>query len=284
MLNKHKYIWINGEILESNKVHMDIYNHSLHYSGAVFEGEMVYSGTVFRIEDHITRLLYSAEVMQLKIPYSFNEIIIAHKEIIKQNNILNSYLRPLIWRESPTLKLFHKNSYSNFMIASVDISHKTEKSIKLHISRWKKPHPECLDPQVKSSGHYNMMVVSKIEARSLGFDDALLLDWRNFIAECTTTNIFFVIRDKLITPLPDAFLNGITRKTIILLAKNIGLEVQESHLNLSDLINFEECFVVGTASEIRSVEFISLNSEKIIFNKKNITELLKKEYNSLVRS
>lgn len=276
------YIWINGELVQWQDAKIHIFTHGLHYSGGVFEGEMAYSGEVFKLEEHTDRLIASAKVMQMESPYSFDEIIDAHKLVIKKNNIRNAYVRPLIWRGAESLNLTNKVLSVNLMIAAIPSTPKPEKSFNLHISKWQKPHPDSMPPQVKSSGHYNMMIVSQMEAKALGYDDAILLDWRGFVAECTTTNIFFVKGDQLITPIADAFLNGITRQTVIGLAKKLGLEVKEKHFGLEKLEKYNECFMTGTAAEVKSVKSIDLGHKKIIFENNRITSLLHQEYASLV--
>lgn len=276
------YIWINGELVGSQDAKIPILTHGLHYSGGVFEGERAYAAEIFKLEEHTDRLIASSKVMQMQSPYSFDQIIAAHKLVIKKNNIQNAYLRPLIWRGAESLNLTNKVLSVNLMIAAIPLTQKPEKSFKLHISRWKKPHPQSLPPQVKSSGHYNMMIVSQMEAQALGYDDAILLDWRDFIAECTTTNIFFVHKEQLITPVADAFLNGITRQTIIGLAKKLGLEVKEQHFGLEKLAQFDECFMTGTAAEVKSVQSIDLADKKINFDNNRITSMLHQQYLSLV--
>ncbi len=278
------YIWINGELVQWQDAKVHVLTHGLHYSGGVFEGEKAYSGEVFKLEEHTDRLISSAKVMQLEVPYNFDEIISAHKIIIKKNNIHNAYVRPLIWRGAESLNLTNKTLSINLLIAAFPSTPRSEKSLNLHISKWRKPHPDAMPPQVKSSGHYNIMIVSQMEAKSLGYDDAILLDWRGFVAECTTTNIFFVQENQLITPIADAFLNGITRQTVIELAKKLGLEVKEKHFGLEKLEKYNECFITGTAAEIKSVSSIDLGPKKIVFEDNKITSLLHQQYISLVNS
>ena len=278
------YIWINGEFVQWQEAKIHALTHSLHYSGAVFEGERAYNGKIFKLEEHTKRLIESARTVMMEVPYEFDDIIKIHHEVIAKNNIDDAYIRPLIWRGSESLNLTNKILSINMLIAAVPSSSKEATSVNLLLSRWKKPHPDSMPPQCKSAGHYGMMIVAQQEAKAAGFDDALILDWRNYIAECTTTNIFFVQKDKLITPIADTFLNGITRRTVIELAHKLGLKVDEKHLTLETLNKYDECFMTGTAAEIKSVASIDLWDKKIIFKENRITSLLQEEYKALVRS
>ncbi|WPY00182.1 Branched-chain-amino-acid aminotransferase [Candidatus Trichorickettsia mobilis] len=278
------YIWLNGDLVKWQDARVHALTHSLHYAGAVFEGERSYGGRVFKIHEHTERLLASASTMQMQVPYSFDEIIAAHESIIVKNKISDAYIRPLVWRGAESLNLTNKSLSINFMIAAIASSPKPADNVSLHISRWRKPHPDSWPPQVKSSGHYAMMLVALEEAKLQGYSDAILLDWRGYIAECTTTNIFFVYKDRVITPIADSFLNGITRQTIISLAKKLGLEVQEKHISLSDIEKYDECFLTGTAAEIKLVNSIALHSLQITFADNRITSLLQQEYAALTRS
>ncbi len=278
------YIWLNGEVIEAQKANVHIFTHSLHYSGAVFEGERAYNGKIFKLQEHTERLLKSAKTLYMDSPFSAEEIMEAHRLVIKENNIIEGYGRPLVFRGAESLNMTNKNLSINVLIAIIPNSSKPLiDKIELHVSRWRKPHPEAMPTQCKSSGHYNMIIIAQEEAKALGYDDALLLDWRGYVAECTTTNIFFVKGDRIFTPIADAFLNGITRQTIIELAGKLGLQVNEKYIELSELEHYDECFMTGTAAEIKAVNSIDLGSQKITFPKNRITELLQQEYADLVR-
>ncbi len=277
------YMWINGEFVQVNDAKISALTHSLHYAGGVFEGEKSYNGQVFKLEEHTTRLLESAKAFHLHIAYSFDDIINAHKLLIEKNNIQDAYIRPLIWQGSESLNITNSALSVNLLIAAILSSPRPFHLLNLHISRWRKPHPNSMPPQCKSSGHYNMMIVAQKEAKSLGYDDAILLDWQGFITECTVANIFFVKEDQLFTPIADRFLNGITRQTIIELAKNSGLEVKEERITLDKLGEFTEGFITGTAVEIRGIASINLGEETIVFKENKITDFLKTKYSELVR-
>ncbi|WP_347938748.1 branched-chain amino acid transaminase [Rickettsia oklahomensis] len=278
------HVWINGNLIPYEVARIHVLTHSLHYSGSVFEGERAYNGKVFKLREHTARLIKSAEALGLEVPYSVDEIIKAHKLVIKQNNIKDAYIRPLIWCGDESLNITNPNLSTNLLIAGIpSMTRSFEKGINLHISRWRKAMPNSTPVQSKSAAQYNMAITSKKEARALGYDDALLLDYEGYIADCTTTNIFFVKDKMLYTPIADRFLNGITRQTIIEIAKDLSLEVKEERLKLEQIENFTGCFVTGTAIEVQNINSIDLGKKKIIFDDHQIANTLKKEYGRIVR-
>jgi branched-chain amino acid aminotransferase len=273
-MQNDNFVWFNGKLVMLSQATINVLNHSLHYSGAVFEGERAYNGKVFKLKEHTDRLLYSAKNMHLDIPYTAEQIIEAHKILIEKNKISNAYVRPLIFRSSETLGLTNDTLTTNLIIIAVVSQKRPTAPFKLNVTKWRKPHPNALDPQVKSSGHYNMSIGIQLEAKANGFNDSLVLDWRGYIAETTTTNIFFVENDTLVTPIADAFLNGITRQTVIELATELGITVKEQHITLDDLHKYQECFLTGSAIEIKEVESIDLGEKQIIFQNNKITRQL----------
>ncbi|HJD64050.1 MAG TPA: branched-chain amino acid transaminase [Rickettsia endosymbiont of Sericostoma sp.] len=276
------YIWINGRFIAWQEAKIHALTHSLHYSGGVFEGEKAYNGKIFKLEEHTQRLIESAKSLSIEVPYSFEKIIEAHQLLITKNNIKDAYIRPLIWFGSESLNLTNVNLSVNLLIAAVPSTLRPSGALSLHIARWRKCHPNSLPPQCKSSGHYNMMIVCQKEAKSLGYDDAILLDWRGYVAECSTANIFFVKDDQLFTPIADSFLNGITRQTIIKLANDLNIKVIEEYITPDRVGEFNECFMTGTAVEVKGIKSINLGERNVIFEDSKITNLLKKEYNDLV--
>ncbi|MCC8399681.1 MAG: branched-chain amino acid transaminase [Rickettsia endosymbiont of Platyusa sonomae] len=276
------YIWINGRFIAWQEAKIHALTHSLHYSGGVFEGEKAYNGKIFKLEEHTQRLIESAKSLSIEVPYSFEEIIEAHQLLITKNNIKDAYIRPLIWLGSESLNLTNVNLSVNLLIAAVPSTLRPSGALSLHIARWRKCHPNSLPPQCKSSGHYNMMIVCQKEAKSLGYDNAILLDWRGYVAECSTANIFFVKDDQLFTPIADSFLNGITRQTIIELANDLNIKVIEEYITPDRVGEFNECFMTGTAVEVKGIKSINLGERNVIFEDSKITNLLKKEYNYLV--
>ncbi|XVN40566.1 MAG: branched-chain amino acid transaminase [Rickettsia endosymbiont of Argas persicus] len=278
------HIWINGELVPYEFATVHALTHSLHYSGSVFEGERAYDGKVFRLKEHTERLIKSAEALELKVPYSVDEIIKAHELLIEKNNIKEAYIRPLVWCGSESLNITNPKLSTNVLIAAVpSMPRAFTEGINLHIGRWRKTAPNMMPVQSKSAAHYNMAITSKKEAKALGFDDALLLDYEGYVAECTTTNIFFVKDNVLYTPIADRFLNGITRQTIIEIAKDLGIEVKEERLKLEQIENFTGCFATGTAIEVQHINFIDLGNKKVVFKDHKLVDVLKEEYGRVVR-
>ncbi len=278
------YIWINGELVPYELATVHVLTHSLHYSGSVFEGERAYNGKVFKLKEHTERLVKSAEVLGLKVLYSVEEIIKAHELLIEKNKIQDAYIRPLVWCGSESLNIINPKLSTNVLIAAVpSMSRAFTAGVNLHVSRWRKAAPNMMPVQSKSAAHYNMAITSKKEAKDLGYDDALLLDYEGYIAECTTTNIFFVKDNVLYTPVADRFLDGITRQTIIEIAKNLGLEVKEERLRLEQIEDFTSCFATGTAIEVQNINSIDLGNKKVTFNDHKIANILKEEYGKIVR-
>lgn len=276
------YIWINGKLVMFDEAKIHALTHSLHYSGAVFEGEKAYNGKIFKLEEHTDRLIESAKSLGLDVPYNYEEIIEAHKLLIEKNNVKNAYIRPLIWQGSESINITNPALSVNLLIASVPSLYRASEPLNLHIARWRKPHPNSLPPQCKSAGHYNMSIVCQKEAKALGFRDAIMLDWEGYIAECTTANIFFVKNNQLFTPIADRFLNGITRQTVIDLARESNIGVTEERISPDRLETFSECFVTGTAIEVKEVKSVNFDGKEIIFPDNKITLLLKAKYDKLV--
>ena len=259
--NKHGVIWFNGSYKKWTDSNIHVLNHGLHYASCVFEGLRVYEKKIFKLEEHIQRLFKSALILDLKIQYSIDEIISKTIELVDKEKITNGYIRPVVWRGSEKMAISAINASTNIAIAawkwpsyfSPDL---IEKGIKLTVSRWKRPSPESAPTNSKAAGLYMICSLSKHEAEKDGFDDALMLDYRNYIAEATGANIFFVKNKKLYSPRPDCFLDGITRQSVIKIAKEHKIQVIEDHFNLDFLEDCEEVFLTGTAVEITPVASI----------------------------
>lgn len=280
-----KYIWLNGELINSKQASVHLLTHSLHYSGGVFEGEKAYNGKIFKLEEHTQRLLNSAKIMQLQVPYDFEQIIQAHQIFIKRNEIIDAYVRPLIFRGCESLNMTNDSLSVNLIITATHArSASKDAQFNLHVSKWRKPAEDAFPAQVKSSGHYSMIIVAQKEAKFSGFDDAVMLDSKGFIAESTTANIFFVKDATLYTPIADRFLNGITRQTVIEIAAKYNIKTIEKRIELVDICGFDECFVTGTAAEIKYVNSITIDNKNIVFKNSEITDFLKNEYHKLVRN
>ena len=252
-------IWFNDEMIQWRDANVHVLTHGLHYASSVFEGERAYAGNIFKLRQHTERLFYSAGQLGFKIPYSIEEIDQACIETLKVNNIVDGYLRPVAWRGSEMMGVSAQDNRINVAIAawawpSYFSPEARMKGIKLQTSKWKRPSAETAPVHAKAAGLYMICTLSKHEAEKNGYDDSLMLDYRGQIAEATGANIFMVMGDgKLHTPTPDCFLDGITRKTVIELAKTRGIEVIERAIMPEELANATEVFLTGTAAEVTPV-------------------------------
>ena len=274
--NREGFIWMNGSVLEWNQAKIHVLNHGLHYGSCVFEGIRVYNRKIFKLKEHIERLFFSAKILDLDIPYKHEELIEFTELIVKKQNIEDGYIRPVVWRGSEMMAISSKEASINIAIAawkwpSYFSPEKILQGINMSIAEWKRPPPECAPTNSKAAGLYMICSLSKHKAELNGFDDALMLDYRNFIAEATGANIFFVKNKKIFTPIADCFLDGITRKTVIEIANNIGIEVEEKHLEVNFMKDCSEAFLTGTAVEITPIN--SVDDYK--FSDRDVTKLLK---------
>lgn len=261
MENREGFIWFDGELIEWNKAQLHLLSHGLHYASSVFEGERSYSGKIFKLKEHTERLFYSAKQLDLRVPFSIQEINDACYQTLEKNDLSDAYVRPIIWRGAETMGVSAPNSKIHCAIAvwewpSYFSPEEKLKGIRLTLSGWKRPSPETIPCQAKAAGLYMICTLSKQEAESKGYDDALMLDWRGQVAEATGANIFFMNEKEIHTPMPDCFLNGITRRTVIDIAKEKGFEVIERKIELEELDNFKQCFITGTAAEVTPVSVI----------------------------
>ena len=268
-------IYLNKKFLDGAKAKIHVLNHSLHFASSVFEGIRVYNKKVFKLMEHTERLFLSAKILDLDIDYTTNEIMEYTKQIVDKQKVVNGYIRPVVWRGSEKMAISAKTGKTNIAIAtwpwpSYFSPEQILKGIKMSISDWRRPPPNCAPINSKAAGLYMICSLSKHKAESNGFDDALMLDYRDYIAEATGANIFFVKDNTLFTPKADCFLNGITRKTVIQIAKNIGITVKEEFLELNFLSKCEEAFLTGTAVEITPVSSIGDH----VFKNRDITKKL----------
>ncbi len=276
-------IWLNGSYREWNETKIHVLNHGLHYGSCVFEGLRIYNGKIFKLDEHIARLFESAKILDLTIPFSTKEIKKITNEITCKQNILNGYIRPVVWRGSEMMAISAKKGSTNVAIAawtwpSYFSEDRLLKGIKLTVSKWVRPSPNSAPTNSKASGLYMICSLSKHLAESSGFDDALMLDYRNYIAESTGANIFFVKDQELFTPIPDCFLNGITRQTVIDIAKMQNINVNEGHFKTNFLSECDEAFLTGTAVEITPISSI----DKYSFEVGKITKLLMNQFKKIV--
>ena len=278
-------IWYNGDLVDWSDVKLHVLSHGLHYASCVFEGERVYDGSIFKLEEHTSRLFYSAKRMGFEIPYTEAEINSASKKIIATQKVENGYVRPVAWRGSEMMAISAQQTKIHVAIASwdwgtyFDPKLKTE-GIKLNISKWKRPAPDTIPWDTKASGLYMICTLSKHEAEKQGFTDSLMMDHEGNIAEATGANIFFKDKNNdLHTPIPDSFLDGITRRTVIEIAKSKNIKVYERKISLNELSNFVGCFLTGTAAEVTPVSKIADHNYKVC---ETILEL-SSSYDKLVR-
>jgi branched-chain amino acid aminotransferase len=262
-------IWFNGKMIPWRDANVHVLTHGLHYASSVFEGERAYSGNIFKLRQHTERLFFSANQLGFEIPYSVEQIDRACVETSKANNIVDGYLRPVAWRGSEMMGVSAQDSRINVAIAawawpSYFSPESRMKGIKLQTSKWKRPSPETEPVHAKAAGLYMICTLSKHEAEKNGYDDSLMLDYRGQIAEATGANIFMVMGDnKLHTPTPDCFLDGITRQTIIELANVRDIQVIERAIMPEELANATEVFLTGTAAEVTPVGVIDDHTFKV---------------------
>lgn len=277
-------IWYNGELLPWRDAKLHVLSHGLHYGSCVFEGERSYAGQVFKMEEHHQRLLDSGKLLGFDIPYSREEIDAAAVAVLAANGIEDGYLRPVAWRGSEMMGISAQNNTIHLAIAAWEWPSyfKPEerlKGIRLDMAQYRRPDPATAPFKAKAAGLYMICTVSKHAAEAKGYTDALMLDWRGQVAECTGANVFFIKDGKIHTPVPDCFLDGITRRTVIDLARARGLEVIERVIMPEEIPGFEQCFVTGTAAEVTPVSEIAGTT----FEVGEIIETLMKDYDAAVR-
>ena len=283
--NREGYIWYNGKIVDWKTANVHVLNHGLHYASCVFEGERAYNGKIFETAQHTDRLFNSALTLDMKIPFTKNEIQEAKNKLIQKNGLVDAYIRPVVWRGSEMMAVSAQTTKINVAIAvwewpSYFDPEQKMQGIKLDIAKWKRPSPDCGPVHAKASGLYMICTLSKHEAEAKGYSDALMLDYRGQIAEATGANIFFKdVNGNLHTPIPDSFLDGITRRTVIEIAKSKGIKVHERKIAPTELKNFVGCFLTGTAAEVTPVSCIGDNQFKVC---KTIIDL-NESYQALVR-
>ena len=252
------FIWYDGELLPWRDAKIHVLTHGLHYGSCVFEGERVYGGKVFKLAEHTERLLVSGDILGMTIPYSAAEIDAAIMATVKANGIVDGYVRPFAWRGSEMMGVAAQSSKIHVAVAvwswpSYWSPEARMRGIRLNVSQWRRPHPDTAPVAAKAAGLYMICTMSKHKAEGEGFEDSLMLDYRGQVAEATGANIFFVFDGELHTPLADCFLNGITRQTVIDIAKKRGLKVVERAIFPEELTKASECFLTGTAAEVTPV-------------------------------
>jgi len=279
------WIWFNGEIVPWKEAKVHVLTHGLHYASSVFEGERAYAGRIFKTTEHSQRLHKSAEIMDFKIPYSVAELNAAKDKVVELNGGGDQYVRPVAWRGSEMMAVSAQHNKIHVAIAtwpwpSMFDPETKMKGIKLDIADYRRPDPQCAPVHAKAAGLYMICTISKHKAEKKGYADAMMLDWQGRVAECTGANIFFIRDGALHTPIADCFLNGITRQTVIALAKDEGLELIERRIMPDELSTFNECFIVGSAAEVTPVAEIGPYS----FKPGNISRTLMDAYTNTIRA
>lgn len=278
------FIWLNGAFVPWADAKLHVLSHGLHYGSGVFEGERIYNGRIFMLNEHTERLFLSAKMLGFEIPYSEDEINQACIDLAAKQGLTDGYVRPIAWRGSEMMGVSAQQSKINVAIAvwewpSYFDPEERLKGIRLSISDWRRPAPETAPCKAKATGLYMICTLSKHKAESEGYADSLMLDWRGQIAEATGANIFFVKDGSLHTPTPDCFLDGITRRTVIALARARGIDVIERAIQPEEMNDFGECFICGTAAEVTPVSEIG----PYRFAPGNITKALMEDYDNVVQ-
>ncbi|KQP24664.1 branched-chain amino acid aminotransferase [Methylobacterium sp. Leaf102] len=254
-------IWYDGAMVPWKDAKIHVLSHGLHYGSSVFEGERAYGGRIFKSREHAERLRRSAELLDFKIPYSAAEIEAAKELVLRTSGLADAYLRPVAWRGSEMMGVAAQNNTIHLAIAAWEwpsyFDPETKmKGIRLDIADYRRPDPRTAPSTSKAAGLYMICTISKHRAENKGYADALMLDWEDNVAECTGANVFFVADGVIHTPLADRFLNGITRQTVIELAKRRGIQVVERRILPAELEGFSECFITGSAAEVTPVSEI----------------------------
>ena len=278
------WIWQDGQFIAWREAKAHVLTHGLHYASAVFEGERMYGGEIFKLAEHTRRLFRSAEILDFQIPYTEDEINAASTQTCARNGLTDCYVRPIAWRGSEVMGVSAQASVIHVAIAawqwpSYFKPEEKAKGVALTWAKYKRPSPETAPTAAKAAGLYMICTLSKHAAERDGFADALMLDWRGYVAEATGANVFFVRDGVLHTPEPDCFLDGITRRSVMALARDRGVEVVQRHIKPEELSTFSECFIVGTAAEVTPVAQVG----EYRFTPGDISLSLMNDYARLVR-
>ena len=277
------WIWFDGELKPWREANVHILTHAMHYASSVFEGQRAYGGEIFKLSEHSARLRNSAALLGFDLPWSVAEIDAACIEVLKASGLTDAYMRPVAWRGSERMGVSPKGTKPHLAIAAWEWGKyfdeaKAAKGIRLDIAPWRRPAPYTAPVHSKAAGLYMIATLSKQHADDRGYDDALMFDWRGQVAEATGANAFFVRDGKLYTPTPDCFLDGITRRTVIDLARRRDIEVVEKAIWPEELESFEQFFLTGSAAEVTPVQ----SAGPWNFEVGDITRQLARDYDDLV--
>jgi branched-chain amino acid aminotransferase len=276
-------IWWDGKLVPWRDARLHVLSHGLHYASAVFEGERAYGGHIFKLAAHTARLINSGRLLGFEIPYSASQIDAACNEVLAANHLTDAYIRPIAWRGAEQLSVSAQQTKIHLAIACWPwpnlFGADRMQGVTLGMAEWRRPHPQTAPTASKAAGLYMIGTLSKHAAEAQGFNDALMLTWDGLVGEATGANIFFVIDGKLHTPIPDCFLDGITRRTVIALARARQIEVVERHMKPEDIATASEVFLAGTAAEVTPVRRIG----DLTFTPGTITQTLLRDYETLVQ-
>ena len=277
------WIWLDGKLTPWRDAQVHVLTHALHYASSVFEGQRAYGGVIFKLTEHSERLHKSARLLGMQIPYSVEELDAACNDVLKANNLVDAYMRPVAWRGSEQMGVTARGTSCHVAIAAWDWGKYfpeeiAAKGLRLDISPWRRPAPYTAPVHSKAAGLYMIASLSKKHADERGYDDALMFDWRGQVAEATGANAFFVKEGKLYTPTPDCFLNGITRQTVMELAQRRGVEVIERAIWPDELESFEQMFITGSAAEVTLIQYAGPWNFEI----GDLSRQLQRDYDDLV--
>lgn len=277
------WIWLDGKMVPWREANVHILTHALHYASSVFEGQRLYNGVIFRLSDHSQRLIDSAKILGFDLPWTRDEIDAACNEVVKANGLTDGYVRPVAWRGSEQMGVAAQKTKPHLAVAAWDwgayFGAASEKGLRLDIAEWRRPAPYTAPVHAKAAGLYMICTMSKHKAEARGYNDALMFDWRGQVAEATGANAFFIKDGVIHTPTPDCFLNGLTRQTVIQLARKRGIEVIERAIWPEELEGFEQMFLTGSAAEVTPVT----SAGPWNFEIGDLTRTIQKDYADLVR-
>ncbi len=282
--NRPGQIWFDGKLVPWARAQIHVLSHGLHYASTVFEGERAYNGEIFKLREHTERLFASARLLSMEIPYTIDEVDEACRSVLAAQGLQEAYIRPIAWRGSEMMGVSAQQTKIHFAVAAWEWPsyfdpEERMRGLKLDISEWRRPSPQTIPSQSKATGLYMICTLARHAAEAKGYADALMLDYRGLIAETTGANIFFRDGDNVLhTPTPDCFLDGITRRTVMDLARRHGIKIVERAIEPEDMENFEECFITGTAVEVAAVAEIG----HYRFTPGSLTQQLMADYISLV--
>lgn len=277
-------IWFDGALVPWQDAKFHVLSHGLHYGGAVFEGERAYEGRIFKSTEHSQRFHRSAEILDFKIPYSLADLDAAKQLVLDRNGLRDAYVRPVAWRGSEMMAVAAQDATVHVAIAvwdwpsMFDMATKM-RGIRLDMAEYRRPDPQTAPCDAKAAGLYMICTISKHRAERKGYADALMLDWQGRVAECTGANVAFIKGEQLHTPIADCFLNGITRQTVLGMAREHGLEVVERRIMPEEMSGFEECLLMGTGAEITPVSEVG----PYWFTPGPRTQALVETYSAMVR-